>query len=67
MAKIEINSQRCKGCAFCMNFCPKKLIRLDSNFNNKGYHPAVFIDQKGCTGCAICALMCPEVAITVYK
>jgi len=67
MAKIEIDPQRCKGCGFCVNFCPKRLISLDSNFNDKGYHPAVFTDQEKCTGCAICALVCPEVAITVYK
>ena len=67
MARIEIDTQKCKGCGFCVNFCPRNLIQLDSHFNNKGYHPAVFKGQEKCTGCAICALMCPEVAITVYK
>lgn len=69
MAKIKINGERCKGCGFCVEFCPADLIHLNSNFNRKGYHPAV-LKEKGderCTGCGICALVCPDIAITVYR
>ncbi|TET08262.1 4Fe-4S dicluster domain-containing protein [Candidatus Aerophobetes bacterium] len=67
MPRIEVGAQRCKGCGFCVKFCPKNLIHLNSDFNNKGYHPAVFTSEEECTGCAICALVCPDIAITVYK
>ncbi|RLC34103.1 MAG: tungsten formylmethanofuran dehydrogenase [Candidatus Nealsonbacteria bacterium] len=67
MFKVIIDAQRCKGCGFCVKFCPKNLIQLDSEFNDKGYHPAVFTDEEKCIGCAICGLVCPDVAITVYK
>ncbi|MCD6318904.1 4Fe-4S binding protein [Candidatus Aerophobetes bacterium] len=67
MAKIEIDTKRCKGCGFCVHFCPKGIIEMSSNFNPQGYHTAVFNSEKDCTGCAICALVCPEVAIKVYK
>jgi len=67
MPKIEIDAKRCKGCGFCVKFCPKNLIQLDSNFNDKGYHPAVFKNPGDCTGCGLCALVCPDVSITVYK
>ncbi|MCD6407293.1 4Fe-4S binding protein [Candidatus Aerophobetes bacterium] len=63
---IKIDRKRCKGCGFCVKFCPKNLIFLDTNFNTKGYHPAVFKENSSCTGCGICALVCPDTAITVY-
>ncbi|MCD6574738.1 4Fe-4S dicluster domain-containing protein [Candidatus Aerophobetes bacterium] len=68
-AKIEIDATRCKGCGYCVQFCPHNLIYLDTNFNSRGYHPAVFNEEKSflCTGCGICALVCPDTAITVYK
>lgn len=69
MAKIKINVERCKGCGFCAHFCPRGLIYLNSDFNQKGYHPAIFKQKEkdSCNGCGICALVCPDTAITVYK
>ncbi|MDI6829465.1 MAG: ferredoxin family protein, partial [Armatimonadota bacterium] len=66
MGRIVINSERCKGCELCINFCPKNLIYLAEHFNSKGFHPAVFKDSGECTGCTACAVMCPDVAIDVY-
>jgi len=70
MAYIKIDAQKCKGCGFCVKFCPRDLIKLGNELNNKGYHPAAFNSEEGnseCTGCGICALMCPDVCITVYE
>lgn len=67
MGKIVINTERCKGCGLCVQFCPKKEIEFSKEFNQKGFHPCVFRDTGECTGCAICAIMCPDVAIEVYK
>ena len=67
MFRVAIDSQICKGCGFCVRFCPKKIIYLDSDFNDRGYHSAVFTDSGKCSGCAICGLVCPDMAITVYE
>ena len=68
MAKVTINTDRCKGCALCVTACPKKILELDKNtLNSKGYFPATVKDQDACIGCAMCALMCPDVAIKVEK
>jgi 2-oxoglutarate ferredoxin oxidoreductase subunit delta len=67
MANILINTERCKGCRLCMEFCPRKLITMSEDFNCKGHHPSVFEESEECTGCAICAMMCPDIAIEVYK
>ncbi len=64
---ISIDPERCKGCALCIEFCPKKLISISDRLNAKGYFVAAFNDGNECTGCATCAVMCPEVAIEVMK
>ncbi|MBI3353455.1 MAG: 4Fe-4S binding protein [Nitrospirae bacterium] len=67
MSYIVVKKEWCKGCELCIFACPKKIIELDEEFNNQGYHPAKLIDADKCTGCAMCAEMCPDVAIEVYK
>jgi 2-oxoglutarate ferredoxin oxidoreductase subunit delta len=64
---ISIDQERCKGCGFCIEFCPRKVIELSDRLNSKGYFVAAFDDGKECSGCATCAVMCPEVAIEVMK
>ena len=69
--RIEIDGERCKGCLFCIELCPKKSIHLSDELNLKGYFVAAFDGAggggNGCNGCGICALMCPEVAIEVER
>jgi 2-oxoglutarate ferredoxin oxidoreductase subunit delta len=64
---IIINRELCKGCAYCVYACPKKIITIDNVFNKKGFFPAVVKDPDKCTGCCICAEVCPDIAIEVYK
>ena len=64
---ITIDTERCKGCTFCIEFCPKKTIVLSDKLNAKGYFTARLKENDQCTGCATCAIMCPEVAIEVYR
>jgi len=66
--RIVVDEQRCKGCELCTTVCPKNVIEMSSEFNAKGYRPAVLVDPNlNCTGCAICAVICPDAAITVYR
>ncbi len=69
MAHIVIDRDRCKGCCFCIEFCPRNLIRVSREHNRIGYFPAEFIEEERerCTGCKTCAVMCPDTAIEVYK
>ena len=62
---IQIDRERCKGCALCIDFCAKDCISLSEELNVKGYFIVVFDGDKECTACRNCALMCPEVAIEV--
>ncbi|MDY6934011.1 MAG: ferredoxin family protein [Spirochaetota bacterium] len=65
--RIIIDKEFCKGCKFCIEFCPKGTIHLSDDFNTKGYYYAEFSDGMECSGCAICAIMCPEAAVEVYR
>jgi len=65
--RIKINSELCKGCSYCIDTCPFKVIALRKRFNKRGYFPAVAEHIEKCTGCAMCARMCPEIAIEVYR
>lgn len=62
---ITINPQMCKGCGYCINFCPKHILEMGKERSQKGFFYPVNIDTDKCTSCAICALMCPEGAIEV--
>ena len=50
MGKIAIDKERCKGCQLCVVTCPKKIIRLSEEFNEKGYHFVVFDDSDAVHG-----------------
>ena len=67
MAKIEINTQRCKGCELCISVCPQHIISIGNTLNEHGYYVAEAQHMEQCTGCALCAQTCPDIAITVFK
>ena len=64
---IEVERDRCKGCALCVDSCPKHILELGGEINVKGYHYAVITEPEKCIGCKFCAVTCPEVAITIYR
>lgn len=67
MAKVEINTEKCKGCEYCISACPKGVIGLADKLNSAGVKPAVVLKADACIGCALCAVMCPDVCIEVWK
>lgn len=71
MGKIKgalvIDTDRCKGCALCVEACPTKTLALSKKeVNHKGY---AFCEEIGedCIGCASCAIVCPDACISVYR
>lgn len=60
---VHIEWDRCKGCGFCIEFCPPKVLAFAEAFNAHGYHPPELIHPEGCTGCDLCGLYCPDFAI----
>ncbi len=60
---IYLRPNRCKGCGFCIAFCPPKVLEFSEEFNAQGYHPPRLANPDGCTGCDLCGLYCPDFAI----
>jgi 2-oxoglutarate ferredoxin oxidoreductase subunit delta len=58
-----INAELCKGCGFCIAFCPAKVLEFSEEFNSKGYHPPYAIRPEDCSGCGLCGIYCPDFAI----
>jgi 2-oxoglutarate ferredoxin oxidoreductase subunit delta len=64
---VTINWNWCKGCGFCVGFCPTKALTLSTEYNAKGYHPPVVTSPDDCRNCEFCQTICPEFAIYVRK
>ena len=62
---IHIIKDRCKGCGFCVEYCPKDVLELSYEFNVKGYHPPIVKHEDDCCYCQLCETICPEFAIFV--
>ena len=64
---VEIHTDLCKGCVFCVDVCPEEVLSMSDMINARGYRFAVYAGER-CTGCGVCFYNCPEPsAITVYK
>ena len=65
IGQVFVISGRCKGCRFCIDFCPKDVLVESENMNAKGYHYPVVAQGKesACVNCGFCSLVCPEFAI----
>lgn len=60
---VYVDRERCKGCGFCVEFCPTHALELDAAYNAKGYHPPVLKRPEDCNGCDLCGLYCPDFSI----
>ena len=61
--EVVIEWEMCKGCGFCVEFCPTSALVLSPQFNAKGYHPPILENPDRCTGCGLCGSFCPDFAI----
>jgi len=63
--QVFVMTEWCKGCRFCIEFCPQHLLYESDETNSKGYHIVRMDDNGNCIGCEMCSMVCPEFAIHV--
>jgi 2-oxoglutarate ferredoxin oxidoreductase subunit delta len=55
--RVDITHEWCKGCAICVDLCPKGALSLDSQ------QKAQWAEPDKCVRCGMCELRCPDLAI----
>lgn len=60
---VHVLEDRCKGCGYCIEYCPKQVLAFSTRFNKKGYHPPEAVKADDCVNCHYCEIICPEFAI----
>ncbi len=69
LADVEWNviEDFCKGCSFCIEFCPVDALEESDRLNAKGVHPPKLKSEDACIGCGLCETLCPDFAIYLEK
>jgi 2-oxoglutarate ferredoxin oxidoreductase subunit delta len=62
-AEIHLIKDQCKGCGFCIEFCPKKVLEESEEINARGVRPPKIVDESQCILCHFCTAVCPDFAI----
>lgn len=63
--KVDIDADICKGCALCVDVCPRRIIAMSDRLNSAGAHFASITSRDGCVGCLQCSIICPDAAIEI--
>ena len=65
LGEVAVIPERCKGCGYCMAFCPEQVLVASARINAKGYHYPEVAEGKemSCVHCGFCNLVCPDMAI----
>lgn len=64
---LYVKEDNCKGCNYCIEFCPREVLEESERFNDKGYHPPEPVHIEDCVNCGFCDLICPDFAIWSEK
>lgn len=64
---VYIDKKLCKGCNICVQVCPKDVLELSPERNEKGYNVCQVVNLEECILCKQCEINCPDLAISVKE
>ncbi len=59
-------TDRCDGCALCLDVCPYSAIALEEYEKDGWKHWRIKTDKALCKGCGLCAATCPKRGVLVH-
>lgn len=62
---IKFIESLCKGCGYCIEFCPNKVFEKSDKRNVKGTTMPEIVHPEKCTLCELCTMLCPDFALTI--
>lgn len=65
--KVKIIKSLCKGCGYCIEFCPKNVFERSTELNEKGVTVPDIARGDECIECGLCVMLCPDFAITMEE
>lgn len=65
--RVTVIRERCKGCEYCVQFCPTDVLEMSPDFNAKGYHFPRVANGRDCSGCDLCGMYCPDFAVSGHR
>ncbi len=63
--RLHLIKERCKGCRFCIEFCPRQVLEESGELNSKGYRLVRARNEDDCLDCGFCEAICPEFAVSI--
>jgi len=58
-------TEKCDGCALCLDVCPYHAIQLETVKNNGKVFKRISTDKALCKGCGLCEATCPKGGVSV--
>jgi heterodisulfide reductase subunit A len=59
-------TEKCDGCALCLDVCPYNALKLEEYRDNGQAHRRITSDKALCKGCGLCEATCPKEGVVIH-